>query len=103
MLELLRQKDPRLEKIISSDSNMAGVAAQFLQGESNKVPAIDAEQFFRAVLTAFAAPQARETMATIGEQTGFQWILKPPAEPAKPASAKPQPPGAPTLRPRSNP
>jgi hypothetical protein len=105
LLELLKQHDPRVAKIISSDPKMAGVAALFLQGESGKILAVDAEQFLRAVLTALGAPQARETMAMIGEQTGFQWILRPPAEPAKPgvSPAKSRPPGAPTLRPRSDP
>ncbi|HXW62977.1 MAG TPA: hypothetical protein VEJ45_10275 [Candidatus Acidoferrales bacterium] len=81
LLDLLRQRDPRLEKILSSDAKMAQVASQFLGGESNKVSAADATQFLRATLDATAPPSARETMAIITEDKGCDWILAPPIEP----------------------
>jgi len=80
LLDLLRQKDPRLEKVISSNPKMALVASQFLDGESNKISAADATQFLRAALDATAPPKARETMAIITEDRGCDWILAPPAE-----------------------
>jgi hypothetical protein len=97
LLELLRQKDPRLEKIVSFDPRMAEVAGDFLRGESNKALAADAIQFLRAALDAVSPPNARETMASIQEQTGFAWILPPPAEAVKPSAKPLRPPGAPTL------
>jgi hypothetical protein len=97
LVELLRQKDPRLEKIASSDAKMAEVAGDFLRGESNKAPAADAIQFLRAALDAVSPPNARETMASIREETGFAWILQPPPEKVKPSMKPLRPPGAPTL------
>jgi hypothetical protein len=97
VLELLRNKDPRLAKIISSDPKMNAVANHFLQGDSNKIPAADATQFLRAALDAIAPPNARETMASITQENGFAWILAPPPEP-KSASPQPdRPADAPTL------
>lgn len=81
LLTLLEQKDPRLEKIVGSDPQMADVASHFLAGESNKASAAGATQFLRAVLDAIAPPKARETMAIINPETGFAWILPPPPEP----------------------
>jgi hypothetical protein len=97
VLELLRQKDPRLEKLISSDPKMAEVARLFLQGESNKIPADDATQFLRAALDAIAPPDTRETMAIINAETGFAWILAPPRETALPGIQPARPPDAPSL------
>jgi hypothetical protein len=94
LLELLRQKDPRLEKLISSDPKMAGAARLFLSGDSAKLLQADATQFLRAALDAIAPPNTRETMAVITEENGFAWILAPPAEkrllkdqPGRPADA----------------
>jgi hypothetical protein len=84
LLDLLRQKDPRLEKICASDAKMREVADRFLDGQSGKVLAVDATQFLRAVLAVLAPPNARETMAAINIDTGFDWILRPPAEPKRP-------------------
>jgi hypothetical protein len=94
VLDLLRQKDPRLEKLISSDPKMAGAARLFLSGDSAKLLQADATQFLRAALDAIAPPNTRETMAVITEENGFAWILAPPAEkrllkdqPGRPADA----------------
>jgi hypothetical protein len=97
LFELLRQKDPRIEQIISSDPKMEEVASRFLEGESNKVLAADATQFLRAVLSAIAPPNARETMCSIREETGLEWILSPPPEPQAPGHFPERPPGAPSL------
>jgi hypothetical protein len=101
LLELLRQKDPRLEKIRASDAKLAQVADAFLRGDTSKLLAADTTQFLRAALDAIAPPNARETMALVAEQTGFAWILPPPPEPkAPPSQTQPQsqrPPGAPSL------
>jgi hypothetical protein len=98
MLELLRRKDPRLQKLIASDAKMADVAAHFLQGDSSKVLPADATQFLRAALGAIAPPSARQTMAILQPDSGFEWILPPPPEPTKPGYPPAQrSPGAPTL------
>lgn len=99
LLDLLRQKDPRLEKVIASDPKMKLVANQFIEGESNKISAADATQFLRAALDATAPPKARETMAIITEEKGCEWILRPPPEPkAEPKLDQPQRPAdAPSL------
>ena len=97
LMELLRQKDPRIEKIVTSDPKMADVGSHFLQGESNKVFAADATQFLRAALSVIAPPNARETMAAIYEETGLDWILPPPAEAPSPRNHPARPADAPTL------
>jgi hypothetical protein len=97
LLELLRQKDSRLEKLISSDPKMAVVARSFLSGESIKLSPADATQFLRAALDAMAPPNVRETMAAINEETGFAWILAPPQEKRLPVSLPDRPPDAPSL------
>ncbi len=96
ILDLLRKKDPRLEKIRSANAKMSDVADRFLAGDSSKILAADAVQFLRAALDAIAPPNARETVATIGIQTGFNWVLAPPPEPKKPNQQN-RPPGAPSL------
>ncbi len=97
LLELLRNHDPRLEKITSSDPKMAEVANRLLQGESNKIPSAEATQFLRAALDAIAPPDAPETMARITEEDGFSWILAPPPEPKSALVPQTRPAGAPTL------
>lgn len=97
LLDLLRQKDPRLQGIVSSDPKMAEVANRLLAGESIKVLALDATQFLRAALAAITPVTSRQTMAVIGMDSGFQWILQPPAEPAAPDHQKEQEPGRPSL------
>jgi hypothetical protein len=98
LLELLRQKDPRLVRMReSSDAQASHVVGSLLQGESNKVPAADAIQFLRAALAAISPPNSRQTMAAIGAETGFQWILQPPPEPKRPGQKQARPEGAPTL------
>jgi hypothetical protein len=97
LLELLRQNDPRLVKVRESEANLSHVADFLLHGESNKVPAADAIQFLRAALAATNPPNSRQTMAAIGTQTSFQWILPPPPEPKRPGQKRERPEGAPTL------
>jgi hypothetical protein len=97
LLDLLRQKDPRVEKVLSSDPKMAEVASQFLEGASNKISAADATQFLRAALDATAPPNARETMAIITEDKGCDWILAPPPEPKSSLTQTERPADAPSL------
>jgi hypothetical protein len=89
LLELLRQKDPRLERIRTSDLQMAMIAAQ-IQTDSTKLLAVDATQFLRAALAAITPPKARQTMAVIGMEKGFAWILPPPSELEHPSPVQAQ-------------
>ena len=98
LLALLRQEDPRLQKLLASDAQMAQVAAQFLQGDSTKMSAADATQFLRAALDALSPRGARQTLAIIRREASFDWILPPPPEPVRPELQPERPPGAPTLR-----
>jgi hypothetical protein len=95
ILDLLRQRDPRIEGVVDSDPAINEVAGHFLDGTAEKVRSADAIQFLRAVLDAVAPPHARETFGILREESGFSWILAPPPEP--PAEHPKQPPGAPTL------
>jgi hypothetical protein len=95
ILDLLRQNDPRFQHMRSADPKMAAVATLLLQGESKKILAADALQFLRASLDALAVSGQKEGIAVISEQTGFDWVLKPP-EPRVPGE-KARPEGAPTL------
>jgi hypothetical protein len=104
LLDLLRQKDPRLEKLCDSDKKMRDVADHLLEGQSGKILAVDVTQFLRAALGILAPPNARETMADISIENGFEWILRPPPEPNRPTIPAPtatpekeRPPDAPTL------
>jgi hypothetical protein len=87
-LDLLRQKDPRIEKISDSDAKMRDVADHLLAGDSSKILSVDATQFLRAALAVLSPSNARQTMASITVEDGFNWILKPPAEPKRPTTAK---------------
>jgi hypothetical protein len=106
LLDLLRRKDPRIEKICAADAKMREVADHFLEGQSGKILAADATQFLRAALAVLAPPDARQTMAIIGIETGFDWILRPPAEPKKAnqqAAEQEKPADAPSLLKGSSP
>lgn len=97
LLEMLRQNDPRMVGVRQAEANLSHVADSLLAGESNKILAVDAIQFLRAALDAISPPKSRQTMAAIGLQSGFQWILPPPPEPVRPGQKKNRPEGAPTL------
>jgi hypothetical protein len=98
LLEMLRQKDPRLQKLSDSDSNMAAVASMLLKGASNKIKQADGTQFLRAAIHTISPANSRETMAAIGLESGFAWIVQPPNEPKPALQQKEQRPAdAPTL------
>lgn len=96
VLQLLQQKDARVERIMESDPTMNDVAQHFLDGTCDKVRSADATQFLRAVLDSIAPPHAREIIGVLHPETGFSWILAPPPE--TPIQREKRPPGAPTLQ-----
>ena len=95
ILDLLKNNDPRIAKIISSDSKMAQVAGLFTSGDSKNILAVDAVQFLRAVIGAISIEKTRITVSTITEDNGLQWVLQPPAEPKPLAPTPGQKPPAP--------
>lgn len=95
LLDLLKQKDPRLESLIQGDRTMANTANQLLTGDSLKIPATDATQFLRAAMAAITAGNVPQTMAIIRDENGFDWVLRAPAEPKPPKGTRS--PGAPSL------
>ena len=97
LIDLIRNKDAGIEKLCSSDAKMRNVRDRFLQGESVKVLAVDAIQFLRAAIGIIAPPNSRQTIATIGVDSGFQWILQPAPEPKNPRLEKERPEGPPSL------
>ncbi len=88
LLDALRQKDPRVQSVIASDPAMAEVAARFAEGDSKKVRSQDGVQFLRAAVAAISPPNARQTFAVIGQESGFAWVLPPPPEPKRPGLQK---------------
>jgi hypothetical protein len=104
LLEMLRQNDPRMARVREAEANLSHVADSLIAGESNKILAVNAIPFLRAALDATSPPKSRQTLAAIGLQSGFQWILPPPPEPARPGQKKNRPEDAPTLaKPPSHP
>jgi hypothetical protein len=97
LIDRIRKNDPEIEKLCSADAKMREVRDRFARGESNKILAVDAIQFLRAALNIVASPSARETFAAINAETGFSWILKPPAEVPRPGEQKERPSDAPSL------
>jgi hypothetical protein len=97
LIDRIRKNDPEIEKLCSADAKMREVRDRFVRGESNKILAVDAIQFLRAVLNIIASPNTREAFAAINAETGFNWILKPPVEPPRPSEQKEHPPDAPSL------
>jgi|HubBroStandDraft_4_1064222.scaffolds.fasta_scaffold00636_14 hypothetical protein len=97
LIDRIRQNDPGIDKLCSTDAKMRDVRDRFVRGESNKILAVDAIQFLRAALNIVASPNTRETFAVVNEETGFSWILRPPAEAPRPSEQKERPPEAPSL------
>jgi hypothetical protein len=95
LLELLQHKDPRLTGLEQGDPKMADTANKFLIGDSMKITAGDATQFLRGALAAISPTDVPQTMAIIKQETGFEWILKPPPEAKRPQGTRPA--GAPSL------
>jgi len=90
LLDLMKAQDPRIQKICAADPKMKDVNDRFLQGDYKKILAADATPFLRAAIAATTAPNSRQTMAVIGSESAFEWILRPPVEPQSPQQTSPQ-------------
>jgi hypothetical protein len=97
LLDLLRQKDARLDGLVRGDAKMADTANKFLSGDSMKILPGDATQFLRAALAAITPASEPQTMAIIKQENGFDWILAPSPEPKAPKNQENHTPDAPSL------
>ena len=92
LLDLLRQKDPRLAAISSSDAAMSAVADAILHGDTSKLLAAAAVPYFRAAFNTLVPAGASLSIAQIDHEQGFEWLLAPPPPPAPPKNAQQQQP-----------
>lgn len=102
LLDRLHQNDARLSKIRAANPTLAKSLAFVIEGQSQKSDAASNIEFLKAALPAVTSEETKLTMALVDFDKGFQWVLKPPKDAGPPpAEAKPQEPGAPTLRKKS--
>jgi hypothetical protein len=103
LLGLIQQNDPRIAKLRASDPHFAKVIESIERGQAQKAASQDAADFLRAIVPLLAG-KASFIQATLGEESGFRWVV-PPSEPIQKATApeeKDRPPDAPTLRRKPN-
>jgi hypothetical protein len=102
LLDLLRQKDPRLQAISTGDPAMSAVADAVLRGDTSKLLSAAGVPYFRACFNALAPANTNLAIALIDHEQGFQWLLAPPAPPppaknAQQPTQQERPPDAPSL------
>jgi hypothetical protein len=101
---LIQQNDPGIAKLRASDPRFAKVIETIERGQAQKAVSEDASDFLRAALPLIAG-KATFIQATLGETSGFRWVV-PPEEPVQKVTTpedKNRPPDAPTLRRKPNP
>ncbi len=98
LLDLLRQNDPRLAALRSSDPAMARAADFLLKGESQRAAAGEVAGLLHAALPVVTSPEAKLVLGVLYLERPFDWILAPPEPVEKADEGKPREPGAPTLR-----
>jgi len=85
LLELLKQNDPRLQKVRASSSQIFEATGHLLEGESPKAHPDDIGQFLREALPAVHDPSTRMAIAELTDTKDFVWLVEP-TEP-RPAAA----------------
>jgi hypothetical protein len=95
---LIRTGDPHVAQSIGSTAGLQQVSASILDGDIQKLNAVDVASFLRACLGALVAPKARMEEAEVNKVRGVGWFIQPPAQPQLPGSEQARPAGAPTLR-----
>jgi hypothetical protein len=77
LLELLKQNDPRLQKIRASSTQLFEATGHLLEGESPKAHPENIGDFLRAALPTVHAPGTQMAMAEITEDKDFVWLIEP--------------------------
>jgi hypothetical protein len=95
---LIRSGDARLAQSISAGPGMRQVSAAILDGDLQKLAAVDLAAFLRTCLGALQVPKARMIEAEINEKRGLGWFVQPPAEQERAGAEQARPAGAPSLR-----
>lgn len=95
---LIRSGDPRLAQSISAAPGMRQISAAILNGDMQKLAAVDVAAFLRTCLGALKVPKARMIEAEINEKSGVGWFIQPPAEQERAGAEQARPAGAPSLR-----
>jgi hypothetical protein len=95
--QLLRGGDPRVERVIHTSPELQGASEEILNGETEKLTAVEMAALLRSTLSAIAAPNARMIEAEINKEQGVGWFIPPPPFPKLPGSESARPPGAPSL------
>lgn len=97
MASMIHSGDARVAQSISSAPGMQDVSAAILDGNMEKLAAVDLAAFFRTCLRAVTVSNARMVEAEINKQHGVGWFIEPPAEQPAAGSEQVRPAGAPTL------
>ncbi len=95
---LIHTGDTRLAQSISAAPGMREVSASILDGDIEKLNAVDLAAFLRTALGAVAAPKARMIEAEVNKIRGVGWFIEPPVEPQVAGTEQTRPAGAPSLR-----
>lgn len=94
---MIRGGDARLAQSISSAPSMQEVSSAILDGNIEKLAAVDVAAFFRTCLGAVTVSDARMVEAEINKQHGVGWFIEPPAEQPAVGAEQVRPAGAPSL------
>jgi hypothetical protein len=99
LLDILRRGEGAIEPVRHAPGHAGEAMGAVLQGDTTKTLPQGAVDFLRASFGALAKPGDGRAIAMIDEQTGFQWIERPPTpkEAAENPAKQPRPEGAPTL------
>jgi hypothetical protein len=98
LLQRLKSTDPQLERVRRSSDEFNKAVTSVVQGESQKAVARPVGDFLRAALPIIAGSQASLAIGALSEEGRFQWLLPPAERAPAPSDARPQAPGAPSLR-----
>ncbi len=77
LLELLKQNDPRLQKVRASSSQIFEATGHLLDGESPKAHPEDVGDFLREALPAVHPAGTQMAIAEITEEKEFVWLVQP--------------------------
>ncbi len=97
LASLIRSGDAHVAQSISVAPGMQQTSEAILEGDIQKLAAVDVAAFFRTCLGALTVPKARMVEGEINEKLGIGWFVQPPVEEERPGSEQARPAGAPSL------